>query len=841
MIAGVAGVGKTRLAREAERLAPGHGLVVARIVASRSSTALPLGPFARWRAGGQSDGAAPVRSALLASAGTHRLMLVVDDAHLLDDPSAALVHDLRATDDVVVVATVRSREPEPGGVLALWKDEWCERIELQPLGAVDVLALLAAVLDGSVDGATAHHLWQISRGNVLHLREIVLAGVGSGALAQRGGLWTWSGVLEAPRLLELVADRLAHLGGAERRVLECLSLGEPLPWPALAALAGAADLEALLRAELIEAVTDPRTGTVDARLGHPVVGDALAAGLAPPVRARLLGELATALAGSGAAATTDEVRLASWRLDAGAAVDVPSLLSASARCRFVDAELGARFARAAMERGGGAEAAVALAQHLVFSHHGEEAAELLAAVEVEGTPPGEGDGAVALAVERANLLTWGLGQPDAAVASLDRAGGSLRTDPAGARELRAHTVPMLLYAGRVPEALERAECIRNDPDSSPSQRVRSILGEIPALVAAGRPAGALQASAEALPLLPQCGPELPLALGQLGAVHTLAQMLCGELEPAAALIRSAYESGVANDVPLQRGGAALRLGQIALWQGAVRAAAHYLREAVGALESADAGFLGWAADGLELASALAGDVAAARAAAAVATSALRFGIYVSERARSEAATAAAAGEHTRARQRLAEGIEQAAAVGHHIQVVVLAFDLARLGDPIAAQRAVERLGVLDGALAPALVAGVRALAGSDGGERERVGEELARLGVALHAAELLAAASSAHRAHGSLAAASRCAARASALAAACEGATTPLLRAGAPGAALTRREREVAELASRDLADAEIAERLGMSVRTVETHLHRAYGKLGIGGRSELALVLGVG
>ncbi len=53
--------------------------------------------------------------------------------------------------------------------------------------------------------------------------------------------------------------------------------------------------------------------------------------------------------------------------------------------------------------------------------------------------------------------------------------------------------------------------------------------------------------------------------------------------------------------------------------------------------------------------------------------------------------------------------------------------------------------------------------------------------------------------------------------------------------ALSRREEEIARLAASGLSNREIAERLFVSVRTVEGHLHRLYAKLGINHRSELA------
>ncbi len=56
---------------------------------------------------------------------------------------------------------------------------------------------------------------------------------------------------------------------------------------------------------------------------------------------------------------------------------------------------------------------------------------------------------------------------------------------------------------------------------------------------------------------------------------------------------------------------------------------------------------------------------------------------------------------------------------------------------------------------------------------------------------------------------------------------------------LTTREREVVALAVSRLSNQEIAERLVLSVRTVENHLYRAYGKLGVTARTELAPALG--
>jgi DNA-binding CsgD family transcriptional regulator len=57
--------------------------------------------------------------------------------------------------------------------------------------------------------------------------------------------------------------------------------------------------------------------------------------------------------------------------------------------------------------------------------------------------------------------------------------------------------------------------------------------------------------------------------------------------------------------------------------------------------------------------------------------------------------------------------------------------------------------------------------------------------------------------------------------------------------ALTRREWEIATLASHGNSSRLIAEKLHISVRTVDTHLLRVYKKVGVTGREQLAAALG--
>ena len=69
--------------------------------------------------------------------------------------------------------------------------------------------------------------------------------------------------------------------------------------------------------------------------------------------------------------------------------------------------------------------------------------------------------------------------------------------------------------------------------------------------------------------------------------------------------------------------------------------------------------------------------------------------------------------------------------------------------------------------------------------------------------------------------------------------STPALSDAAAPAEFTGRMREVVMLAGSGLSNREIAERLQLSVRTVEGHLYRAAGRVGARDRNELARAIG--
>ena len=161
-----------------------------------------------------------------------------------------------------------------------------------------------------------------------------------------------------------------------------------------------------------------------------------------------------------------------------------------------------------------------------------------------------------------------------------------------------------------------------------------------------------------------------------------------------------------------------------------------------------------------------------------------------------------------------------------------------LGDRTVANRLAVLATEVDGPRAPAAAAHAAALAADDGAALQSASVQLEAMGAQLLAADAAAHAAAAYTRHDQRGSAQVATARAHRLAQACEGARTPALAALAAPLPLTTREREIVTLAAGGLSNRQIAERLTVSVRTVEGHLYRACAKLGAGDRTELAALI---
>nr|WP_167534977.1 LuxR C-terminal-related transcriptional regulator [Streptomyces galilaeus] len=211
-------------------------------------------------------------------------LLLVDDAHLLDDDSAALLHQLAVHGRTRLLILATDGAPAPGAVARLRSGDLLPRLALEPLPREDITRLLATAAGVPLEPLTVNRLHGLSRGDLGLLRDLLDAlPLGRGALSRdpEGEEWRWRGpVPVTPALRERSAAVLARTCPKEREILDRLAFAEPLPLP----LEGL-DLGVLERLEADGLVHADDDATV--RLARPLYGSLLRA-VAGRLRARRL-------------------------------------------------------------------------------------------------------------------------------------------------------------------------------------------------------------------------------------------------------------------------------------------------------------------------------------------------------------------------------------------------------------------------------------------------------------------------------------------------------------------------------------------------------------------------
>jgi DNA-binding CsgD family transcriptional regulator len=817
-----AGVGKSRLAREAQATAEREGAFIEWVQATRSAATVPLAAVAELvpDAVRSDDVVAMLRRCgedLRERAAGRPVVLGVDDAQLLDPVSAALVLHLATSASAFVLATVRTGEPCPDAIVSLWKDDAARRIELRALDDDDVRALVEAALDDPVEEAALRWVTDVSRGNVLYVRELVRGAVQDGALVHAPGFWRMDGPPVAnASLVELVGRRMAQLTTEGRELVELLALGEPLTISEITGLSSDATLVAAEADGLVA------LGGTEVRLAHPLYGEAVRATL-PPLRGRGLRlRLVEALKGRAPLTSVDALRVARLLLDSGASLPADLALDAAeAANRAGDPDLGAQLAGLAGASGDVA-AAMLLAQAHGMRNRYEDAESALAAIE-----PLVADSAVphAYVRQRLSLYHWGLRRPIDAL--LERI-GRWTDDPDWQRfTMRIGDTYRALETGGAPP-VRALDPIAPDATRRSLATMRTLSGLV-----AGRGDAAAE-EAFAVPLdVPMPDAEVA-ALATLGLVALETGVRWPELELS--MSRIVREAVRAHD-HASAGLAAWALARLQFLRGRYRDAARWLAEAdvharqrdpLNAVVGIQALAVGVAAstgdfDGTATALDRLHRLCEERDPLPVQRVPVRLaeGWALSLRAPAEAG-----------RKLLRDTDELSDMPG---LVAQLAYEALRMGTPAAPalQDLAERC---ESRLVTAYARHGAARAAHDGGALLQAADEMAAIGALRYAVEAATEAAAAFIASGRQDSARRAAARARELHVPDQGAELPPVDGlDATAIDLTPREAQLIDLASQGLSNAEIADRLVISVRTVETHLYRGMQKLGVNDRRDLA------
>ena len=829
-----AGIGKSRLARQAVELAERDGAVTGWVQATRSAAAVPLGALAALvPADVRSD--EPVElmrrsaEALRERAAGRPVVLGVDDAQLLDPSSAALVLQLTLSRGAFVVATVRTGEPAPDAVLSLWKDAGAVRLDLQPLDEDATATLVETVLGGALEQRARRWLFDSSRGNVLYLRELLHGSLEDGALEHAGGLWRLARrPAPSASLTELVGARMEGLAPDERRAIEYLALGEPLGLDEIVSLAGG---DALAGAESHGLVTVETAGAV--RLAHPLYGEVVRASM-PVVRAAVARRELAALIGDRPDRSADDaLRIARLLLDAAEPIPEPLLVEAARAANLAgDAELGSRLAALALAGGAGWEAWLVLARAHAIRDRNEEAEAALAAIEGEIDDP---EAAIAYLQQRTTVLYWGLQRMDDALALLDRArewwpgqAWLRRLDP-----LRLHLVSI---QGGFGGTLAVTGEILADPELEPAVRRRTELVHVTNLFYSGRVREARDLLLERLPPIPLRDEYDELAMIMWCVVGLESGW---DLRAVEAWMRRAVGPALEAGDHGGAGIAAATLGAAALLAGRYGDAARWYAEAVGHLELHDPFHVLKSAHAFQVGIAYyTGRHEAAPAAFDRSRAAIGGREVIdTDRAyviRGEAWMALVDGDPPRAQRLLVDGAELMDAVP--LYAALLYHEALRAGAPARAVAAPldALLARCDARLAAAYAAHAHALAAGDGARLLACANEFADIGTLRYALECAAEAAAVFAADGREDSARRAVTRMRELDADQGGFLPAIPGLGDAAATLTTREAQLVELAASGLTNDEIADQLVLSVRTVESHIYRAMHKLGVSDRREL-------
>ncbi|SDO55385.1 LuxR family transcriptional regulator [Geodermatophilus sp. DSM 45219] len=841
VIVGPSGVGRTRLAREALVLAEREGRVTRWAAGTRAAARVPLGALAHLlpTIDTGADTLALLQQATRAIVGDRAgplSVLGVDDVHLLDPLSVTLLHQLAAGGAVNLVLTVRTGNAVQDPAATLWKDGLATRIELQPLQREDAALLVGQCVDGQVQTRTVERLWRLSGGNPLYLHELVEDGLRSGRLRQYEDLWYWVGeMVPSQRLSEIVLTHLGDLDADEWRALQVLGTAGTCSVEQLVELSTPDAVTALERRGTIE---DDVGGSGEVRVAHPLYTEVVRGLVPQAARQRIRRRLARAQDVGG----RDDHLLhrAVVLLDSGATANSGPLLTAGARRAVaqLDLPLAERLARAAVEEGSGFPAHATLIEAVRWQGRSAPAERLAAAAAPAASSD---DDRARLAAARALTLFCGLGQADQAGAVLSEARATVQDDEA--RGLLAAAEAMLAFLGGDPHrAVQRGTTVLSAPTGAAHALAAAAVAA--GLAVTGRTAQALttvESGRLALDSHPDPAERIHTRVA-LAQAEILALGLSGRfcrLEQRAAEL---HRQNLAT-APEWIGDAiaCVHQGWAALASGRPRVASRWLAEALPALQDRDPiCLLPLCRSALAASRALVGDVRDARRLidGPQPACAGAMAVFAPLRRMAEAWVAAAEGRRGQAGVLVLEAAALAAGQGQEAVEAVLLHEGLRLGQgPRIIDRLYEQAERLDAPFMADLAAHAAAAVAESAEGLDEVSSRFEQTGALLLAADAATEAASAYERRGERRAAAAARLRAATFARECGVTQGPALDVLALPA-LTAREQEVARLASAGLSNQAIADRLVVSVRTVETHLSHAYAKLGISSRADLGAML---
>lgn len=843
VLAGETGVGKSRMARELIARASSEYDVVS-IAGTRAASEIPFGAIARLvppvadqlARGSPADWIRRCVVALADSSDDRPRMLFVDDLHLLDAASATVIHQTLSLSSCQLLATLRVNEPALDVTATLWNNGLVKRVDVEPVDEEALEEILQAALGGVVDRAAVNELARRAGGNMLLVRELIRGAQEQRFLVCEDGLWRLNGTpAMSHRLIETVEARLSRLPREERAALEFIAVGEPLGLGLLEQRFGGEVLESVERKGLLAVRHDGQR--INAGLSHPIYGEWLLAQV-PPVRLRRLARELAAIWEHHARRREDMLRLAKWRLDGGGG-DPQLMLQAAVAARWsYDFRLAERFAREAMRNESTFDGQLLLGQLHFLQGRNDEAEAVLAPLAATANTD-ERQARVAFArLDNAIFrgdATLGLEiavQSEAAIGD-ERWRGAVAARRAG-----------LLFAVSGPQAAAEVAQPLLGTLTGPNVVYASSTTCL-SLGRLGRLMDALDAADVGASAQASTTEETDMYPWLATFFRCDALLYAGNFKDAEETAVEQYAIAIEQRSTEAQAYFAFQSAKGVSDRGHVTRALKSGREAAAGFRQLGRPIL------LEpclaevvISLAVAGRAdEAAEVFASLQALELSPSYYPVDVLRARAWVDIAQGRLVEARDTLRRAAKLGEDRTDRVGAVEALHLLARIGRPADALPSMERLAPeIDGQLSAARLAHVRALTQRDAGALEQVCADFERMGADLLAAEAATDAVGAAIGWSTTQRVATLRRRAAALREVVGDARSPALAANGARAELTPAELDAALLAAQGLSNRAIAERLFLSVRTVEGQLQRCYEKLHISRRDDIAAALrGIG
>ena len=860
LVVGETGVGKSAVARRLVPIIDGHQKRSFVIRATEGLADVPYGALGAYlshatpQALGSSLSVLRILVAYLREASQGRdAVVVVDDAQYLDDDSSHILTQLVISRTIKVVLFSNGIVPRSGELFSLYTDGFISRVDITGLTDADVGTLSEAVLGGPMTRGAEAYFARQSAGNPLMLRALLNHSSTTGEIMRRDGVWCLSGRFSppGPPLMDLAKTLLQGLSEQERNAFEAVALSGGLSPARLARVEEDTVAQQLLRRGLLR---HPGAPTGPLRVTHPmmtrIMRALVPAGRSADLRRQVFDEDVVL-----PALQDGRIEYLNWALDAGVTVPATVLLDAARIAAYVSRpESALRFAGAARPETGDAAATVEEARvRLVLGEYAVAIAmldQVLSGSAAQG-PLVDAASLKALACVRrgdapgiVHSIADACAQRLYAAPSEPDDGNRTTADSAEAarKDLRLlHVLGWVLEgqlstAGGELDALDRSVSFA---DVGPAAHVPVLVSMFRGVIegASGAWDSALAELRSALDEVNRSQGDLEHLRAPVVAQYAGALIHAGDFSTATQVLDE-YRREPLVDLSYLSGALPALQAFVEVRRGRFRSALRILEPALAALRQTDTemllpyalGVAAWAAYSV-------GEKDAARGFeqefSAVATTGSRAHLVLG-RAFLAAATSdgAESGRDLNALRDVADTAESAPFPACEKDVLEL---LVELGDTASAWRLAELADTFEGAEAQVVSQYAHALTAADPDALLTAADNAEALQKIPLAADASARAMRLYAEKGDVRArrvALRAMRRRQSL---LEG--MPVHEEGDLRSAheLTSREREIAKLAAEGATNRAIARTLVLSTRTVEGHLYRIYGKLGITTREELA------